>query len=327
MNVPIHDDLARQRARSGFVSGLGAYLWWGVVPIYFKLLQHVPALAVVSHRVAWSLLFVAVLVTLRGAWRDVIVACRSGKTWLVLSASSLLIATNWLTFILSVQWGRVLDASLGYYIAPLVNVLLGVLFLHEKLRRGQVAALLLATTGVLVLAMDRGMFPWIALVLAFSFGFYGLLRKVAPVGPLIGLLIETALLLPPALLVIGVPTSLGLSGVALTQRDLGLLALAGVVTAVPLLLFANAARKLRLATIGFLQYVGPSVQFLLAVLLFDEPFGRAKALTFALIWTAVTIYSVDSLRAHRAGGTGTPVTPVIESATVNEETEPTCEPL
>lgn len=327
MNAPLHDELARQRARSGFISGVGAYLWWGVVPIYFKLLQHVPAVAVVSHRVAWSMLFVGAIVTLRGAWRDVAESCRSGKTWLVLSASAILIATNWLTFILSVQWGLVLDSSLGYYIAPLVNVLLGVLFLGETLRVGQVAALLLASVGVLVLAIDRGVFPWIALILAFSFGFYGLLRKVAPVGPLIGLLMETTLLLPLALMVITIPDRLGLPSLALTTRDFGLLALAGVVTAVPLLLFADAARKLRLATIGFLQCIGPTVQFLLAVLLFDEPFGRAQAVTFALIWTAVAVYSADSLRGHRAGRSGTTPLPVLESGVSERETETSCEPL
>lgn len=327
MNAPVDPALARRRARSGFISGMGAYLWWGFVPIYFKLLQHVPAVAVVSHRVAWSLLFVALLVTLRGAWREVLLSCRSGRTWLVLSASAVLIATNWLTFILSVQWGLVLDSSLGYYIAPLVNVLLGVLCLGERLRVGQVVALALATLGVLVLAIDRGVFPWIALVLAFSFGFYGLLRKIAPVGPLIGLLLETALLLPLALLVIGVPSSLGVPVTELAARDVGLLAMAGVVTAVPLLLFADAARKLRLATIGFLQYIGPSVQFLLAVLLFGEPFGAARAITFASIWTAVAIYSADSLRGHRAARSGTPGTPAIESAGLNRETETSCEPL
>jgi chloramphenicol-sensitive protein RarD len=178
-----------------------------------------------------------------------------------------------------------------------------------------------------VLAIDRGVFPWIALVLAFSFGFYGLLRKVAPVGPLIGLLLETALLFPLALLVISIPAQLALPVADLTTRDLGLLALAGVVTAVPLLLFADAARKLRLATIGFLQYIGPSVQFLLAVLLFGEPFGMTQATTFGLIWTAVAIYSADSLHAHRLARSGTSQAPDLESGASKRELETSCEPL
>lgn len=328
-SIPVDLSLEQRRARSGLVSGVSAYLWWGVVPIYFKLLSAVPAVAVVSHRVVWSLLFVAGLITLRRGWRDVAAASRDPRTWIVLTASSILIAINWLTFILSIQWGMVLDSSMGYFIAPLVNVLLGVLFLKERMRLGQAVALALATAGVLVLAVDRGVFPWIALILAGSFGFYGLLRKVAPVGPLIGLLIECALLTPIGLLVLAQPAWFSLPATTLDTPTLLLLAGGGIITAVPLLLFADAARKLRMATIGFLQYIGPSVQFFIAVLVFREPFSSIQLVSFSLIWTAVLAYSADSLRGHRAAraaiaGGASPA--AVDSALPEDSSERACEP-
>lgn len=291
---------ARRRAKTGLLSGIGAYLWWGLVPGYFKLLDHVPGFTIVSHRILWSLGLIAVLITVLGGWRRSFAAMRSGRVWLMLIGSTIMIATNWLTFIYAIQADKLLDASVGYFLAPLVNVLLGVVCLSERLRRGQVIALLLATAGVTVLTIDRGVFPWIALVLAGSFGVYGLLRKLVSVGPLIGLGIETALLAPIALAIVLSPATFGQDVPPMTARTMGLLSLAGIITATPLLLFADAARKLRMATIGFLQYIGPTVQFVIAVAIFKEPFSNVQLYSFILIWCAVITYSLDSLAAHRA---------------------------
>ena len=303
-----------RRTRAGLAYGLGAYLAWGFIPTYFKLLGHVPPLTILSHRIVWSVAFLALLLTVQFKWREVRDALRAPRTVMALLCSTALIAVNWYVFIWAVGRGQLLQASLGYFINPLVNVLLGVVVLRERLRAGQLVGLALATAGVAVLAVGAGGVPWVALSLAVSFALYGLLRKTAPVAPLAGLSIETAILFPAALgLATGVlPLPGGGPSVELTGGTYALLSAAGVITAVPLLWFAAGARRLRLSTMGFLQYLAPTCQFLLAVFLYDEPFSTTQLVSFALIWAALgayTLESVLSLRPARASRQGFCVEP------------------
>lgn len=286
-------------ARVGLIFALGAYLWWGFFPLYLKLLNAVPAHVLLAHRVVWSVLFLAILLVVTRRFAELRAALASRKTVLILLASTLAIAVNWFVYILSVQWGQVMQSSLGYFINPLINVVLGMIFLRERLRSLQLVSLLLAATGVGILIVAGRQFPWIALSVATSFGIYALLRKTVAAGPLVGLLVETTLLFPVCLAVIFLDIHKN-GGVPYPTSTMLLLSLAGVITAVPLLWFAAGARRLSLATLGFLQYLAPTCQFLLAVLAFHEPFTTAHALTFGFIWVALAIYSVDSLRAYRA---------------------------
>jgi len=290
-------DAIRRQARAGVAYGLAAYAWWGLVPIYFKAVVFVGALEVLAHRVVWSVVLLSLLMLFQRRWRAALEVLRSPRTALTLAGTTVLIASNWFVFIWAVGHDRVLESSLGYFINPLVNVLLGFVFLGERLTRWQSASVLLAGAGVAYLTLSYGRFPWIALVLAGSFGVYGLLRKTAPVGSLVGLTVETSLLCPLAL---GYLVWLRARGdAAFGAGSVGvdvLLALAGVVTAVPLLWFASAARRLRLATVGFLQYLAPTGHFLLAVLTFGEPFTRTHLVSFACIWTALAVYSIDTAR-------------------------------
>ena len=283
-------------ARLGFVYALLAYVAWGMFPLYFKRVAGVPALEVLSHRVVWSVLFLILLLTVTRRWGDVRSALSSRHTLLTLVASTAMIAINWFVFIHAIASNQVLQSSLGYYINPLVSVLLGVVFLKERLRPLQLTGLALAVCGVANLAW-HGILPWISLVLAISFGMYGLIRKTTPAGPMVGLAVETAILFVPAVLIIG--RNLWPATTAYDGRTYGWLMFAGVLTTVPLLWFAGAARRLRLSTMGFLQYLTPSCQFLLAVLVFKEPFTRTHLVTFAIIWLALVAYSVDSYRALR----------------------------
>ena len=278
--------------------GLTAYLIWGVMPLYFKLLARVSAVEIVAHRILWSLVFLGVLVTLLRRWSEIRAALATGRVLTTLIVTAVLIAVNWLVYIYSVVSGHVLEGSLGYYLNPLVNVLLGVALLGERLSRVQVFACLLAGAGVAVLAAGAGAGLWISLTLAISFASYGFLRKVAPVDALEGLWIETAILAPVSLGYVLWLQRAGTAGFGAfgTQTDL-LLILGGAVTATPLLLFTAAAKRLPYSTLGFLQYVAPSLQFLLAVLVFGEPFTRAHALCFGAIWTALAIFSVEGWRA------------------------------
>ena len=293
-------DPHRQR-RAGLLFGLGAYLAWGVMPLYFKALAHVSALEIVAHRVIWSMVFMAALVALWRRWPAIRAALGTGRVLITLLITTLLIGTNWLIFIYAVVSGHVLEASLGYYLNPLVNVLLGVVLLKEKLSRAQVFATLLAAAGVAVLAAGAGSGLGISLTLAATFAVYGFLRKIVAVDSLEGLSIETALLSPLALawlVWLQADGSAAFASVTLTT-DL-LLVLGGAVTAIPLLMFTAAARRLPYSTLGFLQYVAPSLQFLLAVLAFGEPLTTAHLICFAAIWTALAIFSFEGLRsAHR----------------------------
>lgn len=298
---PAGDD--RSNANFGLLCGLAAYLSWGVVPIYFKLIAHLPALYVLAHRIIWSLVFLAILTTALRAWAEIRSVMSSRRLLVPLLVSTLLISVNWYTFIYAIESKRLLQASMGYFINPLVSVLLGVAVMNERLRRWQIVGLVLAAAGVAVLTWSRGHVPWIALILAISFGLYGLMRKVMHVGAIGGLTIETGLLFVPSVLVAVLMT---LKHPAALQHQwpgmYGVLMLSGVITSVPLLLFAAAARRLRLSTMGFLQYIAPSSQFLLAVFAFGEPFDRWLLISFGLIWSALIIYTTESYLEYRRRG-------------------------
>ncbi len=287
-------------AKTGVLCGLAAYLWWGFAPIYFKAVAQIPALEVLAHRVAWSVLLLNGVLLVRGRWTEVVRRLKHLPTMLRLIASTALIAVNWLIFIWAVANDRLMDASLGYYINPLVNVVLGVVILRERLRRPALVSVLLAGLGVVYLAVNLGGIPWVSLVLAGTFSLYTLLRKTGDLGSLEGLAMETALLAPAAFAYLGYlqAADLGSFGTQSISVDL-LLAAAGAVTAVPLLFFAAAARRLRLATVGFLQYLAPTCQFLLAVAVYGEALTTARLISFASIWTALALYSADTLLFNR----------------------------
>ena len=286
--------------RAGFFFGLVAYLAWGVLPLYFKLLTMVPPIEIVANRIVWSLIFLVLVITLRRRWKATRTAFSSGRIVLILLLTAALIATNWLVYVWAVVNGHVLETSLGYYLNPLFNVLLGVVLLKERLSRAQTGAVLLAASGVGVLAWGAAAGLWISLSLAFSFGLYGFIRKIAPVDALEGLSVETALLAPASLAYLlwahEGPSGLAAFGATATV----LLVLGGAITAIPLLLFNAAAKRLPYSTLGFLQYIAPSLQFLLAVTVFGEPLTPAHALCFGAIWAALAIFAVESLRLGRA---------------------------
>ena len=288
---------AHSRTRAGLLFGLGAYLLWGVLPLYFKALVHVPATEIVAHRIVWSLLFLGALVTLWRRWPAIRSAVTTGKVLMTLVITSLLIGINWLVYIYAVVTGHVLEGSLGYYLNPLVNVLLGVVLLKERLSRAQIFATGLAAAGVAVLAAGAGSGLWISLTLAASFALYGFLRKVAPVDSLEGLSVETAILAPVALgwLLWLQQDSTGAFRAFGLGTDL-LLVLGGAVTAIPLLLFTAAARRLAYSTLGFLQYIAPSLQFLLAVLVFGEALTVPHMICFGAIWAALAIFTFEGWR-------------------------------
>ena len=281
----------------GVLSAALAYAIWGLFPIYFKLLGAVPPLDVLAHRIVWSLVFVLVVLSVRRQWRWVREVAGQPKVIGAFAASALLLSVNWLTYIWAVTNGHVIDASLGYFITPLVNVLLGYTVLHERLRPPQWTAVGLAAAGVLWLAGISGQFPWIALVLGCTFGAYGLLRKTAALGALEGLALETMLLAPPAFALLAWAAWQGTSPFpAANGLTNALLIGIGPVTAIPLLLFAAGARRIRLSTLGLLQYIGPTIQFVLGLWLFKEPFSATTLVGFCLIWTALLIYSLDGWR-------------------------------
>ncbi len=292
--------ISSQDTRGGLLYGLAAYGFWGLMPLYFWLVGTVSPLEILAHRVVWSVVLVAGILTVWRRWPDLQHSFRSGRIVRLLLASAVLVAVNWLVYIYGVWTQRVLQTSLGYFINPLFSVVLGLVFFRERLRLGQWFALGLATAGLAYLVFTVGELPWIALAVAGSFGLYGLVRKTAPVDGLIGLAIETMLLAPAALagLAVGVTTGTATFGNNEGMTD-GLLLLSGVVTTIPLLCFGQAARRLPLSTLGFLQYVAPSMQFLLAVWVFREPFLPAQQISFAFIWAALAIFTGDALLARR----------------------------
>lgn len=292
----------RSEAAVGCSYALAAFIFWGANPIYFKMVGAVPPLEVVAQRVVWAVIMLAMLVTWKRHWQVIATALADRRTVLMLLLSTAIMSVNWLVYIWAIAENRVLETSLGYFINPLVNVLLGVVVLREKLGLWRGLAVGLAALGVGNLALGVGGIPWIALVLAFSFGFYGLIRKTVRIDSVDGLLVETTILLPFALLYIG---HLALNGTG-HFGELGLsmdilLILSGPVTALPLIWFTAAARRLDYSTVGFFQYIAPSCQFLLAVFAYGEPFTRTHLITFLLIWSALAIFTGQSVvRMRRA---------------------------
>ena len=280
----------------GSLFALGAYGFWGVAPVYFKWLSNVPAPEILAHRVLWSFILLAVLIFARQNWgavRDVL-GTPTRFRWLILSG--ILVAGNWLLFIWALLNERMVESSLGYFINPLVSVVLGVLFLGERLRGLQFIAVALALIGVANEVLRLGSLPWIALALALSFGFYGLVRKRVAVDSISGLAIETALLLPLAIgYMLWVSHTGNLAFGRVDWKINGLLVLAGLVTTIPLICFGAAALRLPLSTLGFFQYLAPSMMLLLAIYVYGEPFQRSQAVTFAFIWTGLLIFTLESL--------------------------------
>jgi len=280
----------------GVLAGLGAYLMWGLFPIYWRWLDTVPALQILAHRMTWSLIFVVAVLALQRDWSWLREVLRQRKTVLIYTLAALLLTCNWGIYIWAVNAGYVVETSLGYFINPLVNVLLGVIIFKEKLRRVQVAAVILAGIGVLYLTIDYGRLPWIALALAFSFASYGLLKKTAPLNATRSFTLETLIMFLPAVAFLLVQETSGVGafghqGFLVTL----LLVVAGPVTSIPLILFGVAARRIPLSMIGFLQYLAPTLQFLIGVFIFQEDFPPSRLLGFVLIWAALLTYSLDSL--------------------------------
>ena len=288
------------KIKNGITSAIGAYALWGLLPIYWKAVRTVPSSEVVCHRMVWSFAFVALLLIWKKRWQWLQQVRERPMTLITFLGTSGILALNWFIYIWAVNAGHVVDASLGYFINPLLSVLLGVVFLRERLRPWQWTAIGLAAGGVIFLTLGYGTFPWIALTLAVSFGLYGLLRKTAPLGALEGLALEMTILFLPALaylvyLELTGSASFGHTGAATSL----LLAFAGVATAAPLLLFASAARRITLATVGVLQYIVPTLQFLLGVLVYGESFTHTRMAGFGVIWAALVIYSIEGFVERR----------------------------
>jgi chloramphenicol-sensitive protein RarD len=289
----------------GVLQAALAYAMWGLLPLYFHLVSGVAPLDIVLHRSLWSLAFVLVLLALLRRWAWLLQVGRRPRTLATFALSAVLLSANWLVYVWAVNHGRVVDASLGYFITPLVNVLLGFFVLQERPRRAQWGALAIAAAGVLWLAVFAGSLPWLGLVLAATFGIYGLMRKTSPLGALEGLALETLLLAPLAAGLLAWRTSHVGSAVAGDTTLLALLALGGPVTALPLLLFAAGARRIPMTTLGVLQYISPTLQFALGVWLFHEPFAGPRLVGFVLIWLALVVYTAESwLTMHRRGALG-----------------------
>ena len=285
---------------SGLVAGIAAFVTWGIVPIYWKLLRFIPAGEILAHRFVWTCVFMVLLLSWQARWGEVFANLRSRRTALFCAASGIAIAINWFVFIWAVNAGHVLETSLGYFMTPLVNVLFGAIFLRERLSRAQVASVLLATGAVLYLTLGFGKLPWVTLTLCFSFGFYGFLRKVSGAASIPGLFLETTVIVPVAVgWLLHIAGSGGAHFGSTTPAFSLLLVSTGIVTGVPLLWFAHAARHLRLTTLGFLQYLAPSCSFFLGIFVFHEPFRRAQMTTFALIWVALLIFTADAVARWR----------------------------
>lgn len=281
--------------RLGFISCLGCYTIWGCLPLYFRALDHIAPIEMLAHRIIWSVPTGLILIVIARNWRQLREALTLMRIlWLGLSAA--MIGLNWLVYIWAVSQERVMEASLGYFINPLVNVLIGALFFSERLRWAQWVAVGLATVGVWVMTSALGYFPWVAIVLCLTFAFYSVIRKQVQVDSRAGFVVESALLAPLAMLwlgwFVGQPDGrwMGDGG-----WDIPMLLAAGPITAVPLILFAIAAKRLRLSTIGMMQYIGPTLQFSISVFVFKEVFGLTHAIAFAFIWTALIVFSIDSL--------------------------------
>ena len=292
----------------GIWNGLAAYALWGFFPIYWKLLQDVSALQVIGHRIGWSFLLLIAVILLTRQWENFRSAALSPQVIAIYAVAGVLLTINWLIYVWGVNSGFIVETSLGYFINPLISVLLGVLFLRERLRIMQWMPIGLAAAGVIYLTLTYGRLPWIALSLAFSFGIYGLVKKLAPLGSLYGLTLETALVFPFALIYLMFAQASG-TGAFLQHGVLTdiLLIGTGAVTSIPLLMFASAARQIPLTMIGILQYIAPTIQFLIGVFLYHEPFDQSRLIGFSLVWLSLIIFWVENYLAHRV-----PVQPIPE---------------
>ncbi|MDX2214836.1 MAG: EamA family transporter RarD [Oculatellaceae cyanobacterium bins.114] len=295
-------DLQKPSTQTGAIYAILAYTTWGMLPIYWKFFGQVPAIEVLTHRVIWSMVFLTGLLFLQHRRAEFSSLWQAPGKLAVLFTTAALLAFNWGLYIYAVNANHVIETSLGYFINPLVNVLLGFIFLKEKLTRWQWFAVMLATVGVAYFVLQFGRVPWIALALAFSFGCYGLLRKMVAVAPMVGLAMETLLVTPIALALTGYWAVTGVGhfgmGWGITLLFMG----AGITTSLPLLWFNNAAKRMQLSTLGFFQYLAPSLQLVLGVLLYHEPFTVTHIVTFGLIWSALLVYSTTSLMRQRGAG-------------------------
>jgi chloramphenicol-sensitive protein RarD len=281
-------------AHLGIFYALVAYLMWGLAPIYFKYLEFVPVTEILAHRVIWSVVVTAIIITITGAWLNVWQICKQPKKLALLLVTTLLISCNWSVFIWAISNDRMLDASLGYYINPLINVVLGLIFLKESLSRIKWIAVGLAFIGVMVQVVALGSLPWVSLVLPISFAFYALVRKQLKVESLTGLFVETLLISPVALYYLFALADSQYANMLLNSTSLNIwLMLAGVVTAFPLIFFGQAALRLKLSTLGFFQYLAPSMLFIFAILFYDEPLYLHKAITFIFIWSGIVLFAFE----------------------------------
>lgn len=283
-----------QNGRSGIIYATAAYILWGFLPIYWKLVNHVPAGVILANRIVWSFVFMIIIVLAVRKWVPFLEECRSilkdKKRLIGITLASIIISINWLTYIWAVNNGHVIQASLGYYINPIVSILLGMIVLKETLTRRQVISFILAAIGVINLTISFGVFPWIALVLAFSFALYGLLKKMVDISAMFGLTIETMIVTPIALIyLLAIPNST----FSISTMSFGtglLLAGAGVATAIPLLLFASGVKHIPLSMVGFLQYIAPTIMLVLGIFVYHETFSRVHLISFAFIWVALVLY-------------------------------------
>ncbi len=296
------------RMKKGLIFVFSAYALWGFFPIYFKFLHEAPALQIVAHRVTWSFLFLILIIVSKKEFGKLRKSLNK-KIIITYTVAGTLLAINWLTYVWGVNAGFVVETSLGYFINPLVSVVLGVFFLKEKLRNLQWIPVLLATIGVIYLTIDHGSIPWIALVLASTFGTYGLFKKIAPLPSIQGLTVETGAVLIPALafLIFVEFNGTAAFGHASPQTTF-LLALSGIITAIPLIFFASGAPKVPLTTIGILQYIAPTIQFLIGVFIYDEPFTRGQLIGFSIVWLALIIFTIEGLmNGYRSHHTFKPI--------------------
>ncbi|MFW5499790.1 MULTISPECIES: EamA family transporter RarD [unclassified Maridesulfovibrio] len=290
MNKDTHD---------GIFYAAAAFILWGLLPVYWKTLEEVPALELLCNRIVWSLFFVAILLSCKKRWPEVKSAFADKKGKILLTISSCLIGTNWFVYIWAVNHDHVVDTSMGYYMTPLMNALLGFIFMKERLNRLQVTAIILAACGVAYSIIDFGHIPYIALTLAVSFAFYGLVRKVMKVESLPGLFVETAVLAPlSAIYLLWLAFSGEISIYKISLMDNLLLLGAGAATSLPLIFFAHGARRLRLVTLGMMQYIAPTLALMLGVFVYEEPFTSARLVTFAFIWSGIAVYVADGLNKN-----------------------------
>lgn len=283
----------------GIWYGIGAYAMWGFFPIYWKLLKHVPALELLSHRIAWSFFFLVLIILITKQWRE-FRSLINANTLRIYLIASLLIGVNWLLYVWAVNAGHIVETSLGYFINPLLSVLMGLIILREKLRPAQWIPIVIAFIGVIYLTFNFGRLPWIALGLAFSFGFYGLTKKLAPLSSTFGLTLETGILLIPAVVYLVIHEANGTASFLHTGITADLLMIgAGVVTTIPLIMFASAAKQIPLTMIGVLQYLAPTIQFLIGVFVYKEEFDQSRLIGFCIVWLALIIFWVENFVANR----------------------------